>query len=138
MPFETYSIESKYKNVNIIADKIKEFCNDNNINESLRNDLLICAVEALNNVITHSYKKDDNKNIKINISIVDSEFTVEIIDSGISRTNFEKPTLDFDPEDIENLPEGGMGLFIIDSLMDNTSYNSENGKNIFIMKKKLN
>ena len=138
MPFETYSIESKYKNVNIIADKIKEFCNDNNINESLRNDLLICAVEALNNVITHSYKKDDNKNIKINISIVDSEFTVEIIDSGISRTNFEKPTLDFDPEDIENLPEGGMGLFIIDSLMDNTSYNSKNGKNIFIMKKKLN
>lgn len=138
MPFETYSIESKYKNVNITADSIKEFCLSNGIGEPLCNDLVICVIEALNNVITHSYQKDETKLIDINIEVKNSEFIVDISDNGIARTNFEKPTLDFDPEDIENLPEGGMGLFIIDNLMDSTSYRSSNSKNIFTMKKKLN
>ena len=138
MPLETYSIESKYKNVNATADSIKNFCLANGVSEPLCNDLLICVIEALNNVITHSYNKEDSKNIGINVSIDNSEFVVNIEDEGISRTNFEKPTLDFDPDDIENLPEGGMGLFIIENLMDSTSYRSANGKNIFTMKKHLN
>ena len=138
MPFETYSIESKYKNVNTTADNIKEFCLSNGISESLCNDIVICVIEALNNIITHSYLKDETKLIDIDIELKNSEFIIGISDNGIARTNFEKPTLDFDPEDIDNLPEGGMGLFIIDNLMDSTSYRSSNGKNIFTMKKKLN
>lgn len=138
MPIETYSIESKYKNVNTTADGIKKFCLSNGIIEPLCNDIVICVIEALNNVITHSYKMDESKLIDINVEVKDSEFTVDIYDEGISRTNFEKPVLDFDPDDIENLPEGGMGLFIIDNLMDSTDYKSADGKNIFTMKKKLN
>lgn len=138
MPVETYFIKSEYKNVNSTADGIKRFCMKNGIAESECNDLLICVIEALNNVITHSYNKEETKSIEIQVAIKDSEFITDISDKGIARTNFEKPTLDFDPDDIENLPEGGMGLFIIESLMDSTSYRSENGRNIFTMKKKLN
>ena len=138
MPFETYSIESKYKNVNATADNIKKFCVGNGITEPVCNDLMICVIEALNNVITHSYNKDESQLIDISIAIRDSEFVVVITDNGIARTNFEKATLEFDPEDIENLPEGGMGLFIIENLMDSTNYSSKDGKNIFTMVKKLN
>ncbi|OGU33661.1 MAG: hypothetical protein A2068_08960 [Ignavibacteria bacterium GWB2_35_6b] len=138
MPAETYSIKSKYKNVNVAADNIKRFCLDNDIEDTLCNDLLICVIEALNNVITHSYKKDEDKIIDINIVIENLEFIVNITDEGIARTNFEIPTLDFDPNDIQNLPEGGMGLYIIENLMDSTSYKSDNGKNIFTMRKNLN
>lgn len=138
MPAETYSISSKYKNVNTVADSIKSFCLSNGVSEPLCNDLIICVIEALNNVITHSYKKDDSKNIEVSVAFADSTFTVIIEDYGTARTNFEQPILDFDPGDIENLPEGGMGLFIIDNLMDKTSYSSDDGKNTFVMEKKLN
>ncbi|MCZ7603337.1 MAG: hypothetical protein M5R37_10725 [Melioribacteraceae bacterium] len=45
--------------------------------------------------------------------------------------------MEYDPEDIENLPEGGMGLYIIDQLMDEISYKVLDGVNIFSMKKKF-
>lgn len=138
MPAETYSIQSKYKNVNVAADSIKKFCLENNIAEPTCNDILICVIEALNNVITHSYQKDEDKNIDIILTIEDSWFIIDITDEGIARTNFEKPKLEFDPYDIQNLPEGGMGLYIIENLMDSTSYKSAEGKNTFTMRKNLN
>ncbi|KAB2840297.1 MAG: ATP-binding protein [Melioribacteraceae bacterium] len=138
MPAETYTIQSKYKNVNIAADSIKQFCQRNNIAEPACNDILICVIEALNNVITHSYQREEDKNIDIILTVEDSWFIIDITDEGIARTNFEKPKLEFDPEDIQNLPEGGMGLYIIENLMDSTSYKSAGGKNTFTMKKNLN
>jgi serine/threonine-protein kinase RsbW len=49
-----------------------------------------------------------------------------------------KPTLEFDPDDIDSIPEGGMGLYIIDQLMTDSNYSTDNGINTFTMKKILN
>jgi serine/threonine-protein kinase RsbW len=97
----------------------------------------MCLVEALNNIVEHAYNSESNNPINIYITI-DSDFlTITLVDEGISRTNFEKPTLEFDPNDIKSLPEGGMGLYIIDQLMDVTEYLNKNDHNIFKMTKKL-
>ena len=138
MPSETYSIESKYKNIAEVSNSVKRFCLLNKIGEEKSNDIIICLIEALNNVIKHSYNDDETKIIEIEVHKNENDFTAFILDEGISRTNFEKPELDFDPKDIENLPESGMGLFIIESLMDSTYYESKGKKNIFTMKKLLN
>ena len=46
-------------------------------------------------------------------------------------------SLEFDPEDLRSIPEGGMGLVIIKEIMDSTGYKTEDGKNHLTMTKKL-
>lgn len=137
MTGQNFNIISDYGNVLEINQQIRKYLADNNLEEHLCNAVEICLTEALNNVIKHSYGGDNSKMIDINIKKNSKFLEIEIVDTGLPRKNLIIPDLDFDPDDIENLPEGGMGLFIIKQLMDELSYSSKEGKNYFILKKWL-
>ena len=137
MPIKKFEIVSKYENVVVLGTSIRTFCLEYSIRDEKITEMELCLIEALNNVIKHSYKSDENNKIEIDVEISEDFLDLYIHDYGIARTNFEKPTLEFDPDDIDNLPEGGMGLFIIDKLMYETKYTSENGKNTFLMRMKI-
>ena len=47
------------------------------------------------------------------------------------------PVFEFDPTDVANLPEGGMGLHLIHSVMDEVRYHSEGGRNALTMRRRL-
>lgn len=132
-----FSIESKYENVVLVSDDIHKFCAENGVSEDDCTQLEICLMEALNNVIRHAYKETAGKLIEIDVLVADEKIIVTIFDTGLSRTSTEKATLEFDPDDIEHLPEGGMGLFIIESIMDSTEYLSEDGTNKYTMVKEI-
>lgn len=137
MTEQNFNIISDYGNVLEINQQIRKYLADNNLEEHLCNAVEICLTEALNNVIKHSYGGDNSRMIDINIKKNSKFLEIEIVDAGLPRKNLIIPDLDFDPNDIENLPEGGMGLFIIKQLMDELSYSSKEGKNYFILKKWL-
>lgn len=114
---------------------VRDFCLDNGFISKTCNEVEICLTEALNNIVRHAYKEDFSQTIDIEVKTEKNELQFDLMDKGIPRKNFKKPELEFDPEDIENLPEGGMGLYIIDQLMNEISYETVNGVNIFTMKK---
>lgn len=135
MKTKEFKIRSDYSEVTPVTKLIRSFCLEENVKVSDCNETEICLMEALNNVIKHAYKGDSSKSISIDVKINDKELIIRITDIGYPRKNFGKPKLEYDPNDIENLPEGGMGLYIIDQLMDEIFYESQNGINIFHMKK---
>lgn len=137
MTVQNFNIASEYANVIEINQQIRKYLSDNNLEEHLCNAVEICLTEALNNVIKHSYGGDNSKSIDINIKRDNKILEIEIVDTGSPRKNLEIKELDFDPSDIDNLPEGGMGLFIIKQLMDEMTYHSADGKNHFILTKWL-
>lgn len=126
-----YTIPSKYEHVTRVSDKINNFMTSNNIAKEVADDFEICLLEALNNIIKHSYLGSEDYKIDISVTISDDKIEVELQDTGNPKTNTGKAKLDFDPDDIENLPEGGMGLYIIENLMDETHYFSENNLNTY-------
>jgi serine/threonine-protein kinase RsbW len=129
------NIISDYAAVPEISRAIRGFLSDQNVEDHLCNAVEICLVEALNNIIKHAYLGDHTKQIDINVR-KDNEFLeLRMIDEGKPRDSLVINELNFDPEDIENLPEGGMGLFIIKQLMDEMDYYTVNGKNYFTLKK---
>ncbi|MEG8990490.1 ATP-binding protein [Ignavibacteria bacterium 4148-Me] len=131
------NISSDYDEVVKVNNAVNDFLSKEGIEELIRNAFDICLTEALNNVIKHAYKEEKGKSIQVRI-IKDKNFIeVNIIDEGMPRTNLEIKKLDYDPEDLDSLPESGMGLFIIQQLMDELDYFSINGKNYFILKKWL-
>lgn len=131
------NILSDYDEVVKVNNAVNDFLSKEGIEELIRNAFDICLTEALNNVIKHAYKEEKGKSIQVRV-IKDKNFIeVNIIDEGIPRTNLEIKKLDYNPEDLNSLPESGMGLFIIQQLMDELDYFSINGKNYFVLKKWL-
>ncbi|NOX18062.1 MAG: ATP-binding protein [Chlorobi bacterium] len=132
-------ISISFENISEVAHKILDFLDQNNFDEEFKMRMEICIVEALNNIVKHAYANRDaaDRPVEIKAEISGSFLTIEMIDSGISRTVFEKAQLKFNPNDIQSLPEGGMGLFLIEKIMDDTEYFSKDGKNFYLMKKRI-
>ena len=82
-------------------------------------DLKVAVSEACTNAIKHS--SDDR--FTITYTMIENGLTIEIIDNGNGYD-----TSSINEPDIENLKESGMGLFIIEALMDEVSIESQEGK----------
>ena len=131
------SIPSVYERVSEACFSLRDFCFRNNVEKNICSELELCLTEALNNVIKHAYKEDADQKIDLTYIFNANELEIIIEDSGLPRTNFKEPVLNYDPSDVNTLPEGGMGLFIIKNLMNMVNYNRIDGKNTFYMKKIL-
>ena len=131
------NILSDYDNVAKVNNAMSNFLDSEGIEQHILHAFDICIMESVNNVIKHSYKDVKDKNIEIVLKLDTKLIELQIIDEGEPRSKFEITDLNYDPKDINNLPESGMGLFIIKQLMDELSYCSQNGKNYFTLKKWL-
>jgi serine/threonine-protein kinase RsbW len=129
MAINKFSITSEYHNISVVSKKIKSFFKEEKIDRDIIDQVLISLMEALNNSIEHSYLEESGNNIDVIATVSKTKVEIDIMETGIPRTNFDKPQLKFDPNDLSTAPEGGMGLYIIDNLMDSISYQSENGVN---------
>lgn len=138
MNSKNFTINSEYKNVSSVCFIIKTFCEGCNIVAEKIREIELSVAEALNNIIKHSYKGNEENKIDIFMSCEEGKFTIRLTDFGESRKKLDKPVLQFDPSDIDSLPEGGMGLFIIEQLMDENFYSVEENKNIFTLVKLVN
>ncbi len=98
----------------------------------------LCLIEAVSNVISHAYRNEAGHQIEVDVSIDRTLAVFTVIDTGLRNTKILKKEFIFDPQDINNLPESGMGLHIMFSIMDEVSFIEEQGKNITILKKLLN
>lgn len=137
MTEKTFTIISDYNLVGQLVDDINNFLNEEKAEAHIRNAVTICLTEGVNNVIKHSYKGEPGNTVEVQVRKNNNLLEINIVDEGAPRANLEVRELNFDPEDIDSLPESGMGLFIIKQLMDEMSYYSINGKNYFSLKKWL-
>lgn len=79
-------------------------------------DMKVAVSEACSNAVKHS---EDNK-VSINFNLLNNGIQIEIIDNGkgYDVDSIETP-------DLSNPKEGGLGLFIIQTLMDEVNIESK-------------
>lgn len=133
-----FTINSAYKNVSSVCFIVKTFCEEHKICDEKIKEVELSIAEALNNIIKHSYKSVESNKINIELKVDSDKLVIDLTDYGTARKNLHKPVLEFDPNDVHSLPEGGMGLYIIDQLMDENNYVSDGNKNVFTLVKKIN
>lgn len=95
-------------------------------------DIKVAIGEACNNSVEHGLNKT-TENYTIEFFVYDDKLTIKIKDEGkgIKDIDDSKPNA-------EELKEGGLGLFIIKTLMDEVEYiTKENQGTELIMTKKL-
>ena len=126
-------LQSKFSKVVATSKLVREYCSKKNISRDECDEIEICIIEALNNIIEHSYGRIESHQIKIELTFEKLCLKIKLTDKGKSRKNIKKAELKVNPSNIQSLPERGMGLFIIEKLMNKVSYESYNGSNTFTM-----
>ena len=124
-------------------ESIRSFVFDNStnfgFNEYKAEELVLAVDEACTNLIKHAYKYNPEDSIVVELNSNEDRFIVNIIDNSPS---FD-PRLVQDPDMIEYRDEykkGGLGIFIMKSLVDSVNYQVINNgkiKNILTLTKQL-
>lgn len=102
-------------------------------------DLKVAVSEAVSNAVAHAY--NDEGEVTIGFGVYENRLEVMVADRGDSFNlrdiKEEIGPYDKDTEPIENLREGGFGLYLIQALMDKVEINNKYGV-IVLMTKYLN
>ncbi len=101
-------------------------------------DAKIAVSEAVTNAVKHAYKNEqENGRINLCFEILENQIKIVISDQGESF-DYEATKAKLGPynnnENIDFLREGGLGLFLIESLMDEVTVCKESGVTISMIK----
>ncbi|RKD22257.1 ATP-binding protein [Caminicella sporogenes] len=115
------SLPSKPEYVSIARLTSSAIANSMGFNIEDIEDIRLAVGEACNNAVLHGRNGDSNFNI--NFTIYEDKFVIEIFDEGKGFEIEKCPEPDF-----SNPKESGLGLFIIESLMDEVEVISSPGE----------
>lgn len=130
-------IDSLLHNVSLVGVAVNSMCRSLSLLQVDAYQVELCVVEAVTNAIKHAYNNQPGFSVQINFAVYSDKLVINVCDEGRPMPALVVPSLDFDPTDLEHLPEGGMGLFLIHQIMDEVTYVSQHGKNVLTMVKRL-
>ena len=121
------------ENLEKMLEFIRRGAEEIGFDRSLINKIGLACEEALVNIIKYAYPNGEG-DIEIGYECSDnnSGIVITIIDSGKEFDPLAKaePKLDIP---VEERPIGGLGIFMIISIMDKVIYKRENGQNILTL-----
>lgn len=99
-------------------------------------DLKIATGEAVTNVVHHAYDGEEGE-VVMGCALYEDKMEIMVADYGNSF-NFEEIKTNIGPykedENVAMLREGGLGLYLMDTLMDEVKLNNEGGVTVFMTK----
>ncbi|PLR95568.1 anti-sigma B factor RsbW [Bacillus sp. T33-2] len=100
-------------------------------------DLKIATSEACTNAVQHAYKHNEKGEVVIGFGLYEDRLEVMVADSGQSF-DFQTARQELGPYDqndsVEFLREGGLGLYLIETLMDEVRIHHKEGVTVFMTK----
>ncbi|MDC3415236.1 anti-sigma B factor RsbW [Aquibacillus sp. 3ASR75-11] len=100
-------------------------------------DLKVAISEAVTNATTHAYERQEEGEVTVGFGLYHDRLEVMVADHGGSF-DLSKVKAVIGPyestEPIENLREGGFGLFLIEALMDKVEINNDYGVIVLMTK----
>ena len=118
-----------------IGEKVaQEIGCDEEVRETLSNQLEVVLTEGLVNAIKHANCADPDKEIHIRINVSNKTLEVRIYDNGAGFDLDSVPAPCFNSSGME---DKGRGIYIIRTLMDSVKYMRSGNGNVLEMRKKL-
>jgi serine/threonine-protein kinase RsbW len=133
----TLVIESRLDNVSLFGVAVKGICDYLSLDKLDSYYIELCAVEAVTNVIRHAYGSRPGHKVEVTLSVLRGDMIFRVSDTGAHMDIKKAHVFHFEPGKPHTIPESGMGLFFIHSLMDEVTYETSEGRNILTLRKHL-
>ena len=119
-----------------LADFVETIAAEKHIDHSLTLSLNLALEEAVTNVIMYAYPEGTDGLVDIEAIIREHSLSFVISDSGQAFDPTDQPDADIS-QSVEERQVGGLGIYLVRSIMDNVSYERSGGKNILSMTKNI-
>jgi serine/threonine-protein kinase RsbW len=134
-------IKSELPNVSLMAMAVHKFCVFYGMDEVQAFQIELCVSEAATNSILHAYRGNPECEVSLMVSLENHTMTFECVDKGrpmnpeqMNRVNSGRVAAEVESV---SLSEGGRGLQIIRSFMDEVLYSTDNQSNCLRMTKRV-
>ena len=127
MKTDTLHIESRTERLIAVRNFVSAAAKEFGFPDEEISKIALAVDEACTNIIKHAYEFDSGKEISVTVKGGDGAFEVAIRDTG-KRFN----PLDLQPPDMKeyltHFRRGGLGVYLMKTLMDKVEYNLAPGK----------
>lgn len=122
--------------ISSLAEFVEELCAELSVSDELTMNINLALEEAVANIIMYAYPSQEQHDILLRATISPSQLVFLLTDNGQSfdPTEVEDANISLS---IEERPLGGLGIFLIRSIMNEVSYQRLDGENRLTMKKDL-
>jgi serine/threonine-protein kinase RsbW len=132
-----FTIDSRLGNIGLVGLAVQALCSYVGFSEVEAYQTQLCVVEAVTNVVKHAYGSQPGHEVGVEVALHPDRISFRIMDTGQTMSSVSREKMDFDPDDLATIPEGGMGLYIVQTVMDEMAYQTVEGTNIFTITKYL-
>ena len=119
-----------------LAGFVEAIAQEKHLDQSLAMSLNLALEEVVTNVIMYAYPEGADGLVDIEAIIRKESIDFMVIDSGKPFDPTSIPPVDIDAP-AEDRPIGGLGIYLVNSIMDTVSYRRYEGKNLLSMTKKI-
>lgn len=127
MKRKVLKIESKTDQLVAVREFVSEAATASGFSDEDVGRIALAVDEACTNVIKHAYQFDPRKTITVSVRVSGKDFEISIVDNGkqFDPENVRTPDM---KEYLSKFRRGGLGVYLMKSLMDKVEYNIEPGK----------
>jgi serine/threonine-protein kinase RsbW len=121
------TVKSKTENLSAIRDFVSSYVAEAGIAQDVIENIILAVDEACTNIIKHAYHSVPDGEIIIKLKTTGSKLIVSITDFGNSFAPEKIPEPDLQKY-YRQRRVGGLGMYLMKTLMDDVKYNSVPGK----------
>ncbi|MGH2567530.1 MAG: ATP-binding protein [Bacteroidota bacterium] len=123
----TRTIKSQTEHLLEVRDFVSTVARDFGFSDEESSKIVLAVDEACTNIIKHAYQFDPNKEISVSIRLNKGALEILIEDEGKSFNPLaiKPPNL---KQHLQQYRRGGLGVYLIKTLMDEVEYNLTPGK----------
>ncbi len=112
------ALEQRHLAIDLISTLVRHVTE---ADSSFRHELITAFGEAFNNIVIHGYRDRSDGMLDVEAELSPDRITLHLIDNG-QEVDFAG----LRPPDLESMPEGGLGVFMIHALVDEVVYRGGN------------
>jgi len=124
---KSLKITSRTENLSVIREFILSAAEEVGIKPGITEDVMLAVDEACTNIIKHAYQSYPDGEILLKLNYSDHKLTITIVDYGSSFNPNDVPDPDLQKYYRQHRV-GGLGMYLMKTLMDEVRYNSVPGK----------
>ena len=123
------SLANELREIAGVAAKIDEFCASHDLGH-VAYAVNLAIDEILTNTISYGYEDDDRRRIEVIVRLEPEALVVVIVDDSLPFDLALVPERDIEGASLEDMPLGGLGIFLVHQMMDSVDYRREEGCNV--------
>lgn len=129
-------IVNDLKEIGVLATFIEELGEELSLSAETTMNINLALEEAVANIIMYAYPSEEQHSILLKVTATEKQLIFLLTDKGASFDPTQVDDVDITLP-IEERPVGGLGIFLIRSIMNEISYQRIDNENQLIMKKDL-